>query len=619
MFDRTRGKGRERIDRDELEKLQRTGSIIVDDRRRRPLYFDGRFLAARDLIREQGYFLSRQADLGRAGGAGVVDGLMVERGATATSLRIDAGHGITSSGESVVLPSALTVQLADLAEMQRLDGAFGLLPIPREPARARSGLFVVALRPVEFTANPIASYPTAITGDRSVEDGDIIEGVAITLIPYPDEGARNELGMRRARAAYEIFLQSGSRGSPATALPLAMVALNRGMVEWVDPFLVRRELGAGQRDVLGLSSRALREAQLLQYENHLHELLAERASANQGRRFAAAEHFLALPPAGRIPAAAINPADFSQIFFPAEVGVEISIVPEDEIPVLLEESLLLPPIDLSQGAGELDSTSVLVLVPVARQRMRMLNARLESLTQTLRPAAPSLVAHRSPLEMLRNLRSPRDVAPGLRPETVVDAAWRELLSSAELLWYVRRRNLHYRADVVGVSTRIFADEIEVEERLLDRLEEVGLRERFTGLETRATAAAYADMVALLASPTFTLSRTMVTAALRELEEAETLDQPAVLTVAERFADPRLGEGLLRLERVNPEMAINERIIGNLASSGTVPQLDRLVRTLDDVELAEFAAELERVARRTPRTTPGHVAELVSARLRERTP
>ena len=58
---------RERLDQDELLRLSGldpaslarlsdkdrqalgTGTVIIDDRRRRPLYFDGRFLAARDL------------------------------------------------------------------------------------------------------------------------------------------------------------------------------------------------------------------------------------------------------------------------------------------------------------------------------------------------------------------------------------------------------------------------------------------------------------------------------------------------------------------------------------------------------------------------------------------
>src|SRR5262245_62436568 len=49
------------------------------------------------------YFLARQADLGRAGGTGVVHGLMVTS-AGGTSLVIAPGHGVTVGGETVILP-----------------------------------------------------------------------------------------------------------------------------------------------------------------------------------------------------------------------------------------------------------------------------------------------------------------------------------------------------------------------------------------------------------------------------------------------------------------------------------------------------------------------------------
>ena len=50
----------------DLAKYQANGSAVLDSRRTRPLWFDGRFLAARDLEREQNYYLQRQADLARA-------------------------------------------------------------------------------------------------------------------------------------------------------------------------------------------------------------------------------------------------------------------------------------------------------------------------------------------------------------------------------------------------------------------------------------------------------------------------------------------------------------------------------------------------------------------------
>jgi hypothetical protein len=456
MFDASKGSRREVIDQDEQARLSASNTLFVDTRRRRPKYFDGRFLTARDLTRDQTYFLTRQADLGRSMGAGVVSGLMVEEGDTATSLRIQPGLGVTPSGEIVSIPSQLRLDLADIPSVQRLNAALGLSLRPLDPARSRSGLFVLALRPVEFTANPIASYPTSITGPRSVEDGEIIEATAATLIPFPDEGDASEWNLRRSRVAHQMFVERGVRGLPAGVLPLAMVAVDRNIVQWLDPFLVRRELAVWQGEVLGLGlgTKALRYAQVQQYEAQLQDILRDRGT--RGQRFAAADHFLALPPVGRLPMASIDVTDFSQIYFPPEIEVELSVIPDDEVPVLLDESLTLPPIDLTLGTGEQDSTSVLILVPVDRTKLDEWKARLTTVRRPFKAAAPGLVAKRLPLELLQGLRLPRLVLPQLPASNPQDSAWREAVQSAAdagtgLLWYVRRRNLSISAEGAGMA------------------------------------------------------------------------------------------------------------------------------------------------------------------------
>ncbi len=79
MIDSTRGDARELIGLDEYRQLLARGSLITDDKRRRPLWFDGRFLDAAALNSEQNYILGRQADISRVAGIGVVSGLQVER------------------------------------------------------------------------------------------------------------------------------------------------------------------------------------------------------------------------------------------------------------------------------------------------------------------------------------------------------------------------------------------------------------------------------------------------------------------------------------------------------------------------------------------------------------
>lgn len=446
----TQGTNREHVAAEDVALLRRAGALIVDPRRERPRWFDGRFLAARDLIREQQYILTREADLGQAAGSGVAEGLWVTEGVEPQSLVIGSGHGITPSGELVLLEGPVTLRLTDIPQAEQLSAQFCLGRIPQPPLRTRTGLFVLALRPVEFTANPIGAYPTSITGQRTVEDGDVIEATAIVLVPWQDDGAADALDARRGRAARAIFIAGVERGVSANVLPLCMLALSNNTIVWLDVPMVRRELGADRGDLpgLGFAPRALRLAHLLQHQGHL----ADVAATMGGRGFPAASVFLALPPVGPLPPGiiVINPVDltFTQSYFPAEVDVDFSILPEDELPALVEEALALPGLDLTATPETLESSAVLVLAPVPRNEWRAVVARLTTLTRAVRPAAPNLVAARKPLEILQRLRLPRVVGIPIDPTNPSDAEWQRLAGLS--LWYVRRRNLAYREDLTGL-------------------------------------------------------------------------------------------------------------------------------------------------------------------------
>lgn len=596
MFQSTTGPARQRLEGQAVQKLEAAGALVHDDRRLRSFFFDGRFLTARDLTREQTYFLTRQADLGRSGGTGIIAGLRVKANQDSRSLSLTAGHGVTPSGEAVVLPTDLTqVKLDDVPEIQRLDAAFGLSATPREPVRNRSGLYVVALRPVEYTAHPVASYPSSLGTTRQVHDGDIIEATAITLIPYPDVVGGGSYESRRSRVAHEIFARSTSQRTPVEALPLAMVAVDRGVIRWVDEFLVRREAGSEQEDFLGLgqSTRAVREAHLLQYQQHLKDVLAERNKGGRGERFTATEHFSVLPPAGPLPAAAVDSSNLTEVFFPPEVDVELSVVPHDELGTLLRESLLLPPMDLTLKGEQLSSTSVLVLVPVAREDMdRALSLLLptqQAGTVRLRSAAPGQVARRLPGDALQELLRRMQVGSAPTGSSLADAAWASVLSGAGLLWYVRRRNLPSKPALLGERS---VEPDDRENDLTNALRAAELDDEFASLPARATALAigqaygWLDALRNMDSPA---SMALFSGAAGELLRLKWIDAQALEEVQDRYAYPYIGVGLSQLINVLEYQNQYRIPLPAFARSNSTKELDlicnELYPTWDKLEAA----------------------------------
>lgn len=580
-----RGSHRELIPLDVAAELRRAGALLEDRRRQRPRWFDGRFLSARDLTREQQYFLTREADLGRAVGSGVVAGLGVEAGEGGQTLSIASGHGITPSGELVLVERPLSVDLGDLPRTENLSGKFGLGRIPVPPLRSRTGLFAIALRPVEFTDNPVGAYPTSITGERTVEDGDIIEATAIVLVPWPQD-ASGPLDARRAQAARSIFVEGSDRGLPADVLPLAMVALADNVLAWIDVPMLRRELGADRGDLpgLGLAPRALRLAHLLQHERHVADVVA----STGGRPFAAASVFPALPPAGPLPPGVIDPSDFTQRYFPAEIAVDFAVIPEDELPALVEESLALPGIDLTADPETMTSSAVMVLAPVPRAEWRAVLARLEKTKRSVRPAAPNRVAARKPLEILQKLRVPAVPARPLDPTSPSDSEWQRL-ARLDSLWFVRRRNVAYREDVAGTAMRLAGHDVVLGDSRLARLEALGLRELLDTTLERATPSARTEITTLLASGRVAESPALTAAALGEFARAEKVDMATALKTSSVVTAPAAGAGLARLDAAG--IGENAAAIERISSDPEWRLLDREARVASSDGILSIAERL----------------------------
>jgi hypothetical protein len=403
--------------------------------RSRPRYFDGRFLAARDLERDQEYFAARQLELLRAAAPGVIHGLDVTA-KDQTTLVVGAGVGVTASGDLIVLRDGLEVPLADDATTQRLDEAFGLLSAPREIARRRTGVYVLLARPVTFTGDPVALYPASIDDRRDPEDGDVIEAVALSLVPYHDAGISVDPARQRAELAKGVFVGGRNAGAPVDALPLAAVQLERGFVRWIDSWLVRREIGVAHEGMgaYARGPRALAEAHVQQYTRHLQAIGVDRQAAGKPAAFVAPEELAALPPVGPYPVGALDLRNASERFFPTAMPSRVQVVAEDELATLLEEQLALPPIDLSAGAEELAATPVAVILPVPRAKVAPLPPELRSFPLRAAAVVPGRVRLRGVMI--------GSILERFMPLTIVDDRGGKLadaLGTIDTAYYVRLR------------------------------------------------------------------------------------------------------------------------------------------------------------------------------------
>lgn len=627
MFDPVNGAMRTAIPAATAEQLQRSGVLVVDHRRSRPLWFDGRFLAARDLNREQDYFLTRQADLAEAAGTGIAEGLEVSPGATATELRISPGHGVASGGVRVAIQPLdasggtagdLIVDLGELAAQKQLNAVIGIGGEPMTPDHVRSGLFVLVLRPVEYTANAIGRYPTMPGESRGMQDGETIEATLVSLIPLPESEAFADDNLRRSAVARRLFLDGDGWRAPTNCLPLAVLRLHSNQVRWIDPWLVRRPLGDARSDPLGLglAPRPTRLAFLRQYQAQLATVVAERASSGAPLRFPASEHFLVLPPAGPLPVQAIADAGDTlvQHWFPAEMDVDLAVVPSDELPSVLEESFLLPPIPLTGSVEELSGTGVLVLLPVARSVLAGIARRPVAMRRRLPAATSGSGVVLGGAGGARNWRALADLRlrtsggarvlsrwmtdRGMQPTPVAgvvtdisisDAAgadalageqlalsmdrWRQLLAGAETLWYVRRRNLSFKESSIGAARELITDEASAESQLTAWLKEAKLAKLYGDAQAKATTPGKQRLFTVFSAKAKANDDIGARAALAAVHAAGRFDEGAVADAVRPFVERETSEAT----RVITELVLERETRDDGSPNATVIEHNRVLR------------------------------------------
>ena len=120
------------------------------------------------------------------------------------------------------------------------------------------------------------------------------------------------------------------------------------------------------------------------------------------------------------------------------------------MPALVEESFLLPPMDLDASPEVLDDTPVTIFVPVARNALTALPASIRDASVTLAAPPPIGVRPTSPKDLLTTLISAKASAP--TPAPVADAEWQALLGGRKTLWFARRRQLSRRDAPLAVTS-----------------------------------------------------------------------------------------------------------------------------------------------------------------------
>jgi len=642
-FEPNDGDARVEMDKQAVLQAVKAGVLDVDERRARARYSDGQVLGADGFRRDHALFARRQRDLGRIVERGVVEGLHLRQALLLdgdglatdkldpTRLVIDPGHGVTRAGQTIVVRSKLEIDLTQLPIFQKLDAVFGLDRLPRPPIRTQSGVFAVALRPVEFTANPVAPYPTQITGERRLEDGDVIEASLVTLVPLQSESSLDGVDAGPAALAHRVFVGGLDPLPIDDALPIAALALERGQIVWLDVDVARREATADPGHGFGIGHRAELDAHMRHFEQRMAAIIERRQQAALGTRFAASDYFEVLPPAGEIPTAGVSVSGdrLVQWFFPADVEADLVLIAEDELPELIEEAMPLGPYDLSQGAKIAEASPIMIAITVPRDDFAATAQALGGvLRQSIGPRLGSF-ARRRPIDaLLRRFQRPASLVGGPTvPELV---PWENALAGASSLFFFRQRR---RARTSFALARY--GPIPIEQRpsgtlfalIRERIDAAGELARFDQLLAEAGAEALERLEALFSLGSFA-APVLVNGVMAELSSRtrRRLLEPNKVTaggasisiagvpagapaplrvrplsfdevdvIAKRYEDPsELGDGIALLVAIEPELiSLENRLV--IAQSLRLPELDHRIRETPVEAHEALAAKLRALA------------------------
>jgi hypothetical protein len=318
-------------------------------------FFNGRLLTGDDLRREQQAGRDARALHGRAIGAGVAEGLLVEPKGAADQLmiHITAGVAINRLGQALIEPPDTSVSGAAGFKVCG-DASAGLYVAGEE-------FYVLTIAPADYSeGRALVSGLASATAACNTKL--IIETAQFRLLPVRLELNRTAGDAARTRnmAAYAMFGADGLRAAladpfgvllaaPPTPVgitdcdvPLALIQIVDGKLTFVDVWAVRRACAApgsaGRWEALfGDSADRRAEAMLFQFQAQL-----ERIPGGEQADLKATDRFRYLPSVG------LAPLPFSQFFNGLNVAGPLPIAPASVGP-LVQVALRALPIDLDSG------------------------------------------------------------------------------------------------------------------------------------------------------------------------------------------------------------------------------------------------------------------------------
>jgi len=531
---------------------------VIDPRLRRTNYFDGQLLKASDLTRDQIYLDERLLELGQAFGGGIVRGLAVSR-PVGQLLRVSPGIAVAPSGRVLELAdTALDIDLADSARLATLNDG--------RVTRLARGLYILALAHAEVIDGIAEAYPRDLAAPRIPRVAAFAEGVQLVLYRLPVGLPRQDEIAIRAALAREMLGGHDRFALPDDeSVPLALLAVDAGRLQWLDQGLVRRPRRAPG------TPAALQQDLATHYRELMRAVRTARTAAGLPEAFEAAQVFRVLPPHGPCPKAAIDPVGGSQRFFPEAWEVSIAPVRRTDLPALLADAERLAPIDMAVDAD----IDVMVLVPMADAAYAVRASQLELPAQASTAERSGLLARRDRLALRIT-----PLAPVHRQDTdakVWAAIWAE--AAPDELIYVRRPP---RAAETGVSAIVLAagtalpdpgaalgpDVATLEAELDATAERAESAERAAAASGRARDAALKQIKAL----EDTVARQRAT--LAETGDERLADALADLAKAQADLDTAKKE----LDRLAGQ-ATNAQVIA-VALAATTGEIERLKKALD---------------------------------------